>query len=449
MKIHNFDPTWSPDDAWIVFASTRGIGDRGPTRSRRLFLPQSDIWRMQADGSGAEPMTYLTNSEISPQWMREGRVIMTTEKVSEGFYQLAGRRINWDRTDYHPLLAQRAESNLGDASDPEAMRPSIGYQQATEIRESPDGNFILILSDMGVRGGAGTLAIFNRSVGTFELGRNDPGFLQAVRIPDPAATGRAGGTNGAYRSPYMLLDGRIMASYAATTADLTSVTSLDWDVVAVNPRTGARQPIIGGARQQVEAVLGVSHPPRRFFLNRRQLVFGGGVDENVTGGQQFAAVHMPDAPLLFTLLNSNLRRGRPADLYRGATQIAFYAEGFADPSTTSGSGQDGIYQARQLIGRVPLAADGSVRFRVPSESPVIMELQDSGGNAVVTMREEHQVGPAEFISMGINADLYDAVCGGCHGSASGSELDIAVTPDALTGASESESADNTPAIPAP
>ena len=33
--------------------------------------------------------------------------------------------------------------------------------------------------------------------------------------------------------------------------------------------------------------------------------------------------------------------------------------------------------------------------------------------------------------------LFDAVCGGCHGSVSGHELDIVVTPDALTGASQS------------
>jgi hypothetical protein len=35
--------------------------------------------------------------------------------------------------------------------------------------------------------------------------------------------------------------------------------------------------------------------------------------------------------------------------------------------------------------------------------------------------------------------LFDAVCGGCHGSVSGHELDVIVTPDALTGASASAS----------
>ena len=124
--------------------------------------------------------------------MREGRIILTTDKISSDFYQLSGRRINWDRTDYHPLLAQRATSPFADPTDPTVTANSIGYAQATEIREGFDGDFLLILSDEGARGGAGALAIFNRSVGTFELGREDPGFLKSVTFPDPSASGRVG-----------------------------------------------------------------------------------------------------------------------------------------------------------------------------------------------------------------------------------------------------------------
>ena len=46
--------------------------------------------------------------------------------------------------------------------------------------------------------------------------------------------------------------------------------------------------------------------------------------------------------------------------------------------------------------------------------------------------------------MGVKAELFNAVCGGCHGSISGRELDIAPTPDALTGASQSMSQNATP-----
>jgi hypothetical protein len=85
-------------------------------------------------------------------------------------------------------------------------------------------------------------------------------------------------------------------------------------------------------------------------------------------------------------------------------------------------------------------------MRLPSRTGVVLELQDGSGGMVVRMGEEHQLGPGERTSMGVREGLFNAVCGGCHGSISGEELDIAVTPDALTGASQSESADRSTAI---
>ena len=100
---------------------------------------------------------------------------------------------------YHPLLAQREDSPYINGSDADIMDtyPSIGYSQATDIREEPDGNYDLILSTStnGVSdlpGGAGALAIFNRSVGPFEADRSQLGFLQSATIVGSAtATGYA------------------------------------------------------------------------------------------------------------------------------------------------------------------------------------------------------------------------------------------------------------------
>jgi len=440
IKIHNFDPAWSPDGAYVVFASTRGRS--GPSVSRKLFLPQSDLWRMRGDGSALEQVTFLTNSEMSPQFMREGRTIMTTEKVSDGFYQLAGRRQNWDLTDYHPLLAQRAQSPYGDPDDLALMRPSFDYQQATDIREDANNNFLVILSDPGARGGAGTLGIFNRSVGPMEAGRDDPGFAQSLVLPDPDATGRVGSaTDGAYRNPFGLPDGQIMVSYTGFSGDLGTATSFDWDVVAIDPQTGARTTLIGGAGAQVDAVLALKYPARVLYENRRQLVFGG---EQDPGLDDRAVIHMPDAPMVFTLLTGNLRRAHPVDEFRAATQLAIYVEDPAPPGTSSGNGDDGSYSSRTLLGRADLRSDGSVKVEVPSGTPLIFALEDEDGDTVVTMTEEHQVGPGERVSMGVVQELFDAVCGGCHGSVSGEELDIQVRPDALTGASTSLSATESP-----
>jgi hypothetical protein len=440
LPIHNLDPMYAPDGT-LVFASTRG-GAGGPTRSQKYLLPQTDLWRMRPNGAsyGAPTqMTALLNSELGPAMMANGQISFTAEKASADFYQLSGRRINWDLTDYHPLLGQRAVSV---AADFQTTHPSIDYQQATEIREGVDRNFVLVLSDDGCRGAGGTIGIFNRSIGPFESDRTDIQFLHSLTIPDAAATGRAGTTNGAYRSPFPLPDGRILASYAGVTDGTQS--PVRYDVVVLDPATGQRQALAGfggGGKSWVEAVLVYRREPRPLFDNLTQLIFGGHVDG---GDAQHGTVHYPDLPMLGTLLGANLRTGRFVDHLRSAQQVVIYQD-LPPPSDLAAAmaGQTGsqkVYQSRKELGRGTLAADGSVQLRLPALTPLIIELS-ANGSPLFTMSEEDQLGPGEHISRGVPQALFNSVCAGCHGSVSGSELDITVNPDALTGASVSLSRD--------
>ncbi|HET6282030.1 MAG TPA: hypothetical protein VFH73_13730 [Polyangia bacterium] len=434
VRVHNFDPAFAPDGS-VVFASTRA-----GTLTLKQFLPNSDLFRVGPDLNFASPqqMTFLLNAELSPAFMQDGRVTFTAEKATPEFYQLSGRRMNWDLTDYHPLLAQRAQSTDTFSADP---HPSVGYQQATEIREALDRNFLLILSDAGAKGGGGALCTFNRSVGPFQADRGEVTFLKSLIVVDKAATGRDG-TAGVYRSPFSLPNGDILASYAANVthpaADVPK-----YDLVAVGDQTGARRPLASDpALSYVEAAVGYKRSGREQFNNLPQLVFGGhgGGDADATG-----IMHFPDLPLLATLLDANLRRGRNVTALDGATALRVYVQN-PPPGPAPGNlmGTEQVYIDRSSLGTVALESDHSLKVRLPARKPLILELVDGSGKALFTMREEHQLGPGEYITPGAPRKLFNGICAGCHGSISGQESDISVTSDALTGASVSASRDKDP-----
>src|SRR5690606_21528723 len=133
------------------------------------------------------------------------------------------------------------------------------------------------------------------------------------------------------------------------------------------------------------------------------------------------------------LLTNNRRVGRDLEGLKSGDTLAIY---LAD-APPSGSGDDGsTFQSLSLLGTHPLAEDGSAFVRAPAGVPLILELRD-GDTPILTMTEEHQFGPGEMTSLGVSRDFFDGVCGGCHGSIGGAELDVVVDPDALTGASVS------------
>jgi hypothetical protein len=437
VRVHNFDPVFAPDGS-VVFASTRA-------GSWTLYTaqPNANLYRVGPglDFSNPEQMTFLLNSEISPAFMQDGRVTMTTEKVAPDanpnsttgvFYQLAGRRMNWDLTDYHPLLAQRAQSSDTFTND---LQPSVDYQQATEIREGLDRNFVLILSDVGAKGGGGALATFNRSIGPFQANRTEVTFVRSVKIIDAAATGKAG-TAGVYRSPFSLPNGEILASYDGAVTDPAAGTP-HYALVAVNDETGARRMLVGdGTLSYVEAALGYKRGEQLLFKNLPQLVFGGHTDD--TGDA--AVMHFPDAPVLATLLGANLRQHRNVEGMDRAVALKIYEE--SPPASQMAPGT--FTGTRTAMGQASFEADHSLKVYVPARKPLILEFVDGSGSPVFTMTEEHQLAANEYITPGPPRALFNNICAGCHGSLSGSELDIAVSADALTGASVSMSRNLTP-----
>jgi hypothetical protein len=448
---HNFDPTFAPDGR-IVFASTRGnimntgtIGYSGPTRAPADPTKlNANLYVREGDGS-IRQLTFLLNQEILPSFMRDGRVIFTNEKRAPDFYQLAGRRINLDGGDYHPLFGQRS---------------TIDFNQLTGVVELADKNLAMILSEKGAQHGAGALAVVNRSIGVDQLSpdaedylvdasligrpQNNGFFQESLTILDPAATGKLGATQGAYRDPSPLPNGRILVSYAPNVTSLESFSG-KFEIVVMDPVTGMRTPLSAdGTRDLLWPVAVYAKGNIGIFDSR--LDEANGASEVFSGTS--AAVTILDLGVMQSLMFQNTRGtgrvvpGRSSllnvweDLPPESNVVDFPSGGSFVTNDAFGP----VYVRRQRLGGVRVESDNSAAMTVPGGVPVLFETEvafEGDGSATRHFqRESTQFYPGENVRQGFPRDLFDGLCAGCHGSVSGAEMDSAVTPDVLTRASD-------------
>jgi hypothetical protein len=442
IRIHDFDPAYAADGR-LVFASTRGylsaepVGVEGPTRTPARLEPNANLFVREP--AGIRQLTYLLNQEIQPSFMTDGRIIMTAEKREQDFHQLAGRRLNLDGGDYHPLFAQRN---------------SVGFMAATEIVEALDRNFVLVGSPMdpanGVVDGAGDLVIVNRSIGPDQSAPRDP----ADRVYIPSMTRPV--TGGVFRSPAPLPNGMIVTSCAAS-APVTN-----WDLCVVDPSRGP-QPlsaltrlVASDATSELEVIAVVPRAPRTVFTSRLDEANG---HTEVRPGRTDADILVSDFPMLATLVFENTRNGRPIADAIGGFQVL---EQRPPPATaTSFDGLANVvtdplgrfYADRQLRGWVPLEADGSAYFRIHGGMAMQLLPTDAAGAPLsfgpdaplsnagtpytgqMLQRETMQFYPGENSRQSMPRGFFNALCGGCHGSISGREVDVAADIDILTSAS--------------
>jgi hypothetical protein len=445
--VHNFDPAFAPNGS-IVFTSTRGnmrtggYGYMGPQRS------PADPSRLNAnlyvmETGTVRQLTFLLDQELTPTFMGDGRIIFTTEKRAPDFYQLAGRRINLDGGDYHPLYGQRS---------------TIGFNQLTDIVELGDKNLAGIFSELGAARGGGALAVINRSIGIDQVSQNeadylvDPGaidwpnqdfYQHSLSMADPAATGLLSGTQGAYRSPSPLPDGKLLASYAAATA-LGSFGE-PYTMVVVDPQRHERRDLLAGTGDVLWPVAVFARDNRGVFVSRVDEANGA---SQIVGGTRNAEVTYLDLPFFTSLLMQNTRSKRLFDSDLGhvefweqlppATGVHSFADGGGD--VVQDAFGSVLVRRRRLGAITPDADDGSAKVELPGGVPISIAapiaLADDSGATLHHQREATQFYPGEVVRQGFPRSRFANLCGGCHGSVSGRESEISVNPDILTQASQ-------------
>jgi hypothetical protein len=315
-----------------------------------------------------------------------------------------------------------------------------------------------VAAPVGAKDGAGTIAIVNRSIGPDQDDRDpaDKLYLHSLTYPAPGAFDMG---TGAYRSPAALPSRWLVVSCDPEASNLAAG-GFDFDLCALDPVTETVSRVGGAAGQaDVESVL--------VFARDNHGVFKSRIDEangrtQIDGKATDAVVQVHDFPLLSTLLFANTRTGRPIDERVGGFDVFealppdVGATGFGDLGDKVVEDDFGsVFVDYDNLGHVALADDGSTKFSVAGGHPILLRLTDDKRKPLtfsrdapftgeMMQREQMQFYPGERTTQGFKRELFDGMCGGCHGSVTGAELDVAVDIDVLTSASQTDAQNKSP-----
>ena len=269
------------------------------------------------------------------------------------FYQLAGRRINWDLTDYHPLLAQRARSTDTFTDGPAAVgRLSAGDRDprgaGSQLPHHP------VRRRRAGRGGrAGDLQPFDRAV---------PGGSHGGDVPAFGADHRSGGDRQGRHG-----GGLPLAVFAAERRDPGVLRRRRHRSGRPGAalRAGGRQRADGraaacwpgdGSLSYVEAALGYKRGEHLLFSN---LPAAGVRRAHGRSAPATASCTCRTRPVLATLLGANLRQ--PAQ-----------RRGHGSRGRAPGLGGDAARRARApppaaiAIGKASFESDHSLKVFLPA-----------------------------------------------------------------------------------
>jgi hypothetical protein len=242
-------------------------------------------------------------------------------------------------------------------------------------------------------------------------------------------------------------------SYASNVVNLESFSG-NFDVYDFDPVTGQKSPLVATAEDELWPVAIYKRTPGTVFVSKLEEPNGSSRIYTDEERRSRARITYLDVGVLSSLLFQNTRTGRPVPAT--TPELGIWESLPPEPGVTSFSGpfstsdQFGdLYVRRRMLGRVVLPeSDGSAAVYVPGGAPILLETTAKlAGDSAPTrhfQREEVQFYPGEEIRQGFRRELFNGICAGCHGSVSGTELEVVVNPDILTAASNVEAMHTAP-----
>jgi hypothetical protein len=351
--------TYLPDGR-IVFCSDRSgvLDEYHEERSEFLF-------RMNADGTGIEQLTFVPGIYFEPTVLRNGMILCS---FWDAFHISVAPFIKHETY----LITLRPdgteERHLFGAGEFEFYKrtrhSAIGLTRAGEL---PDGR-ILVQSEMGP-------SIYNPDIGTELANALTPVFPATVSAQTGGTTHTAHlSPLGTRSSPYPLQDGRFLMS-------ATLPGSRDLGLYAVDPATRSMEKIYDRPNlSEWDAVPVLVERPRPAVLPEKQR------DRN----SEFAT-------FIVAAGRHSDTEERNEQNKRARFVRVLQAE-YTDVTTSSHTSLE-----TRILGTVPMQPDGSVAFEAPAETPLFLETLDARGNRLVLQAGYMAARAGEIKS-----------CTGCH-----------------------------------
>ena len=377
--VADIEPVYTANGT-IVFSSTRDV-----QTVDCWYTPVSNLYMCNADGSNITRLGYDQVHTTYPTTTTDGRVLYT----------------RWDYNDRNQMYVQALFQMFPDGTLQTEVFGNNANNPTTLLhtREIPGVSYkyVTIISGHHMNQ-VGKIAVVDTS-----KGRNDRGAIDYV-FEDQATKTLAGGAssedsglfqNGTvFKYPYAYKEGLYTVSMCKTYDGGNH--SSPFDIVIMNSK-GKTQTLV---KSDGEYPASQMVPIQTEELFERSSMVNYAKDTgtyyiaDVYQGEPMKGVKKGTAKYLRVVALSF----RPYSI--GATNA--FGTGSADPYSPIATG-NGAWDVKQVLGIVPIEADGSALFTVPSETPIYFQVLDKNGDLIQTMRSWSTLQPGESFS-----------CIGCH-----------------------------------
>ena len=357
--IEDIDPCYLPDGGF-VFSSTRGQ-NYGRCHWGR-YVPSFLLYRADAGGKNIRQLSFGEANEWEPAVMNDGRIAYT----------------RWDYINRHAVWFQSLWATRPDGT---AVSHVYGnYSEdigvVTETKAIPGSRLLLCTASAHHNITSGSLFLLDPSVGEDGL---KPVTRVTPEVPFPESEGW--NTPGAYCSPFPVNDTLFLCSYSDETLGYPDY----------HPRHRREEYMAAWPSPAAFGIWLVD------TLGGRELIYQ---DPEISTFNPIPLVKRPMPPALVSTLPPpdkapdtglcyvenvyDCRSELPKDSIKCLRINKLDVMGACRRETLNQ--HDDLDLHKELLGTVPVAADGSAQFRIPAGVPIQLQAVDTNGVAVFTMR---------------------------------------------------------------